>query len=61
MREKMPHDTKMFCGHEYSVSNLEFCLKMDPKNVFIQAKLAELKALRGAGWFTVPTTISEEL
>ena len=61
MREKMPHDTKMFCGHEYSVSNLEFCLKMDPKNVVIQAKLAELKALREACWFTVPATIREEL
>ena len=61
MREKMPHDTKMFCGHEYSVNNLEFCQKIDPANLVIQAKHAELKALREAGWATVPTTISEEM
>ena len=35
MREKMPHDTKMFCGHEYSVGNLEFCKKIDPSSVVI--------------------------
>ena len=43
-RDKLPRDTKMFCGHEYSIANLDFCLKVCPTNAAIQAKAAEVKA-----------------
>ena len=33
-------DALMFCGHEYSIQNLEFCARVDPESEIVQAKLA---------------------
>ena len=30
--KKLPPDTKIYCGHEYTLKNSEFCLKYDPDN-----------------------------
>ena len=60
MRDKIPQDTKMFCGHDYAEDNLAWWQKADPANVAMAAKAAELAALKAAGWASVPTTISEE-
>ena len=35
---KLPPDTKIYCGHEYTKSNLNFCLKYDSKNPFLKEK-----------------------
>ena len=40
-RDVLPPDTKMFCGHEYTVDNLTFCATADPENPAIQAKKQE--------------------
>ena len=60
MRDKIPQDTKMFCGHEYTEANLKFCIQADPENASIPAKAAEVEALKAAGWASVPTTVTEE-
>lgn len=39
-------DALMFCGHEYSIQNLEFCAKVNPSSAIIQQKLEWLKELR---------------
>ncbi len=54
-------DVLMFCGHEYSVGNLEFCAKVDPNNQEVKAKHAEVIALRSQNKWTVPTRIDEEM
>ena len=36
--KKLPPDTKIYCGHEYTKSNLNFCLKYDSKNTFLKEK-----------------------
>ena len=36
--KNLPSDTKIYCGHEYTKSNLNFCLKYDPKNTFLKEK-----------------------
>jgi hydroxyacylglutathione hydrolase len=33
---KLPEDTKIFCGHEYTQSNIEFLLKVDPHNPYLE-------------------------
>jgi hydroxyacylglutathione hydrolase len=58
VRDRIPQDTKMFCGHEYSEQNMNFCKLADPTNPVVAAKAAENAALLSAGWFSVPTTIS---
>ena len=60
MRDRLPQDTKMFCGHEYSEQNMNFCKLADPANPVVAAKAAENAALLAAGWFSVPSTISAE-
>ena len=53
---------RVFCGHEYSVSNLKFALHVEPDNDAVKAKLAECKKLRSKSppETTIPSTIGEE-
>lgn len=57
---RLPGDTKVYCGHEYTASNLRFAAWAEPDNAAIQAKLAWANALREKGEPTVPSTMAEE-
>lgn len=56
------HDesTKLYFGHEYTASNLRFALTVEPDNQAAAAKLERVLALRDAGQYTTPSTITEE-
>lgn len=56
----LPADTKVYCGHEYTVKNLEFAHVLEPKNAAIADKLAWAKARRAQGQPTVPSTLASE-
>ena len=56
----LPGETKIYCGHEYTLSNGKFAVTVDPDNPALQARMAEVAALRAADRFTLPTTIAEE-
>ena len=58
---KLPVDTRVYCGHEYTVSNLRFAVHAEPSNRAAAAKLEAAQASRARGEFTVPSTIGEEL
>jgi hydroxyacylglutathione hydrolase len=58
---RLPKATRVFCGHEYTVSNLRFAVHAEPGNMAAQAKLEAAKATRDRGEPTVPGTIGEEL
>lgn len=58
---KLPGDTKVYCGHEYTASNLRFALHVEPENAAAKEKLARVNAMRERGEATVPSTIAEEL
>lgn len=57
---KLPDETKVFCGHEYSLQNLKFGNHVEPDNEEIKNKIQWSKAKREAGEPTVPSTIAEE-
>lgn len=57
---KLPDDTKVFCGHEYSLQNLRFGQHVEPDNKDIADKIAWCKVKRDAKEPTVPSTIAEE-
>ena len=57
----LPPETAVYCGHEYTVSNLRFCAAIEPDNAATAAKLEWSLAQREAGAPTVPSTIGEEL
>jgi hydroxyacylglutathione hydrolase len=57
---KLPPETRVYCGHEYTVSNLRFAVHAEPDNRAAQEKLDRAKAMRERGEPTVPSTIGEE-
>ena len=59
--EKLPSDTRIFCGHEYTLANARFAVSVDPANAALADRLAEVEALRAAGKPTLPTTMALEL
>ena len=56
----LPDDTRLYCGHEYTLSNAKFAIKYDPDNAALRARIAEAEALRAKGAFTLPSTIGKE-
>ena len=59
--KKLPIDTKIFCGHEYTHKNAEFCMKYDNKNIDLIKKFEKIKKLRLDNLPTVPTKLVDEL
>lgn len=57
----LPKETRVFCGHEYTISNLAFALSVEPENEAAREKLRWAEAERAAGRSTVPSTLGEEL
>ena len=57
----LPPETKVYCGHEYTKSNLNFCLKYDLNNSLLKKKSIEINSKIKNGLPTIPTTIGEEL
>jgi len=66
----LPDDMRVYCGHEYTQSNLEFAVTVEPDNTAIAEKLKavrEIRARKASDWhdatpgeMTVPSTIGEE-
>ena len=59
--KNLPLETKIYCGHEYTKSNLDFCLKYDPKNILLKAKSSKINSLIKKDLPSIPTTIDEEI
>ncbi len=59
--KKLPKTTKIYCGHEYTLKNAEFCMKYDKKNSVLKKKFEIIKNLRAKNIPTVPSTLEEEL
>ena len=59
--KKLPPDTKIYCGHEYTKSNLNFCLKYDSKNTFLKEKEIEIQKKLSSNQPTIPTTLGQEI
>lgn len=58
---KLPADTTIYCGHEYTAANAKFALTIDPDNEALKKRAAEVDTLRSAGQPTLPTTMGQEL
>lgn len=57
----LPGETRVYCGHEYTLANARFALTIEPANAALQARQKEIESLRAAGQPTLPTTIAQEL
>jgi hydroxyacylglutathione hydrolase len=67
---KLPDETLVYCGHEYTEANLRFALTLEPGNSALVARMARVSALRAHAakdWhdateaeMTVPSTLADE-
>ena len=59
--KKLPADTKIYCGHEYTLKNSLFCSKYDKNNKNLEKKIFEINNKLKKNLPTIPSTIEEEL
>jgi hydroxyacylglutathione hydrolase len=67
---RLPDDVRVYCGHEYTESNLRFAAHVEPDNAAVRDKLARVRGRRAraaADWhdagpeeMTIPSTLGEE-
>jgi hydroxyacylglutathione hydrolase len=57
----LPPETRVACGHEYTLSNGRFALSVDPGNAALKARMAEAEADRAAGTPTLPALLGDEM
>jgi len=59
--KKLPQNTKIFCGHEYTKQNSDFCIIHDKNNKNLKVKINDVEIKLKKGLPTVPSTIKDEL
>ena len=57
---RLPEETRVYCGHEYTQANGRFAVTVDPSNPKLKERVEEVARLRAEGRFTLPTTIASE-
>ena len=58
---RLPRDTEIYCGHEYTQSNAAFALTLEPDNPALVNRAKEVDQLRKDNTPTLPTRLDREL
>lgn len=58
---RLPPDTEIYCGHEYTQANARFALTLEPDNLALVNRAKEVDLLRDQGKPTLPTRLDREL
>ena len=56
----LPDETKIYCAHEYTETNLRFALAVEPQNAALRERAERVARMRAAGLPTIPSTLREE-
>tara|TARA_B100001115_G_C15756012_1_gene370017 strand:+ start:132 stop:896 length:765 start_codon:yes stop_codon:yes gene_type:complete len=56
-----PKETKVYCGHEYTLSNLKFALEVDPNNDYLKNEFKNVENLILSKIPSLPTSLEKEL
>lgn len=56
----LPDDTRLYCGHEYTLNNVRFALTIDPDNHALQEWARKAEAMHGEGRLTIPSLLGDE-
>ena len=59
--KKLPKDTEVYCGHEYTLQNSNFCIANDSKNLKLKNKIIGIKKKLKEGLPTMPTILDDEI
>ena len=52
---------KIYCGHEYTISNAKFAISIDPNNTKLQSRVKEFEEMRSRNQPTIPSVLIDEL
>jgi hydroxyacylglutathione hydrolase len=58
---RLPRETQIYCGHEYTLANARFALSVDPDNETLRARAEDVTKQRAEGRLTLPTRMDAEL
>lgn len=56
----LPDHMRLYCAHEYTLSNARFAAHAEPGNAAIAERLRSVEQMRSNGEITVPTTVASE-
>src|SRR3546814_5782185 len=56
----LPGDTRVCCGHEYTLSNAAFARVVEPDNPALMRRIEEAQAMRQSGRPTLPSPLAVE-
>jgi len=56
----LPNDTRVYCGHEYTLSNIKFALTIEPNNAALKKRAAEAEKQRAENKLTIPSLLRDE-
>ena len=59
--KKLSKDTKIYCGHEYTLKNSVFCKAHDSKNLKLKNKIIKIKESLKNGLPSIPTILEDEI
>jgi hydroxyacylglutathione hydrolase len=57
---RLPGETRLYCGHEYTQANIRFAQTIEPDNMALIARAAEVAREVAEGKPTIPTTMDAE-
>ena len=57
---RLPDDTRVYCAHEYTLSNARFALTVEVDNEALAERSRQVTALRDRDTPTVPSLLGEE-
>jgi len=58
--EALPDDTLVYCGHEYTLANIDFAKAVEPQNPALEERQRSEAKVRAEGRPTLPSTIGRE-
>lgn len=56
----LPGDTRVCCGHEYTLANAAFAITVEPGNDTLRERARAVRDLRAAGRSSLPSTLRDE-
>ncbi len=59
--KQLPMNTLIYCGHEYTLSNIKFAQTVDPDNQALAQRKKEVETLRATDLPSLPVTLKVEL
>ena len=59
--KQLPKDTEIYCGHEYTLQNSNFCIANDPENLKLKEKILRIKKKLQNNLPTIPSSLEDEL